>query len=67
MNISKINYYLERSSSKGKYGEHNSSNTYFNNSSIAYLSNYTELTYYFLKGDYKKDINNDIYGELVKN
>ena len=40
------------------------------NSSIACLSNTTELTYYFLKGDYKKDINENntlgMQGELAK-
>ena len=29
------------------------------NSSIACVSNCTELTYYFLCGDYKKDINEE--------
>ena len=40
------------------------------NSSIACLSNCTELTYYFLKGDYLKDINEEnslgMRGELAK-
>jgi ubiquitin carboxyl-terminal hydrolase 4/11/15 len=40
------------------------------NSSIACLSNCTELTYYFLEGDYKKDINEEntlgMRGDLAK-
>ena len=59
MNISKINEYLKEDSSKGKCGGRNLGNTCFMNSSIACLSNCTELTYYFLKGDYKKDINEE--------
>ena len=70
MDISKINDYLDSSSSKGKCGGHNLGNTCFMNSSIACISNCTELTYYFLKGDYKKDINTEnnlgMHGELAK-
>ena len=70
MDISKINDYLDSSSSKGKCGGHNLGNTCFMNSSIACISNCTELTYYFLKGDYKKDINENnklgMQGELAK-
>ena len=59
MDISKINKYLNSNSSRGQIGGHNLGNTCFMNSSIACLSNCTELTYYFLKGDYLKDINEE--------
>ena len=59
MDISKINKYLNKNSSRGQIGGHNLGNTCFMNSSIACLSNCTELTYYFLKGDYLKDINEE--------
>ena len=59
MDISKINNYLKPDSTKGKCGGRNLGNTCFMNSSIACLSNCTELTYYFLNGDYKKDINEE--------
>ena len=59
MDISKINNYLKPNSSRGQIGGHNLGNTCFMNSSIACLSNCTELTYYFLKGDYLKDINEE--------
>ena len=55
MDISKIGDYLKPGSSKGQIGGHNLGNTCFMNSSIACISNCTELTYYFLKGDYLKD------------
>ena len=51
MDISKIGDYLSEDSTKGQCGGHNLGNTCFMNSSIACLSNCTELTYYFLKGD----------------
>ena len=59
MDISKISDYLKPDSSKGRIGGRNLGNTCFMNSSIACLSNTTELTYYFLKGDYLKDINEE--------
>ena len=59
MDISKIGDYLKTGSSKGQIGGHNLGNTCFMNSSIACISNCTELTYYFLKGDYLKDINEE--------
>ena len=59
MDISKIGDYLKPGSSKGQIGGHNLGNTCFMNSSIACISNCTELTYYFLKGDYLKDINEE--------
>jgi hypothetical protein len=57
MDTSKISEYLKPDSSSGRIGGRNLGNTCFMNSSIACLSNTTELTYYFLKGDYLKDIN----------
>ena len=59
MDASKIEDYLDDNSSRGQVGGRNLGNTCFMNSSIACLSNCTELTYYFLKGDYLKDINED--------
>ena len=70
MDISKIDKYLLPNSTSGRCGGRNLGNTCFMNSSIACLSNCTELTYYFLKGDYKKDINEEntlgMRGELAK-
>ena len=70
MDISKIGEYLKPDSTKGKCGGRNLGNTCFMNSSIACLSNCTELTYYFLKGDYEKDINEEnnlgMRGDLAK-
>ena len=70
MNVSKIKKYLNENSSAGVVGGRNLGNTCFMNSSIACISNCTELTYYFLCGDYKKDLNyenkNGMKGELAK-
>ena len=70
MDTSKISEYLKPDSSKGRIGGRNLGNTCFMNSSIACLSNTTELTYYFLKGDYLKDINEEnklgMQGRLAK-
>ena len=70
MNVSKIKKYLNENSSKGVVGGRNLGNTCFMNSSIACISNCTELTYYFLCGDYKKDLNyenkNGMKGKLAK-
>ena len=70
MDASKINEYLKPNSSRGQIGGINLGNTCFMNSSIACLSNCTELTYYFLKGDYLKDINEEnnlgMRGQLAK-
>ena len=70
MNASKIEDYLNSDSSRGRIGGYNLGNTCFMNSSIACLSNCTELTYYFLKGDYLKDINEEnnlgMHGELAR-
>jgi len=57
MDISKLGQYLKKESSSGICGGRNLGNTCYMNSSIACISNCTELTYYFLCGDYKKDIN----------
>ena len=70
MNVSKIGDYLNKNSAKGQCGSYNLGNTCFMNSSIACISNCTELTYYFLKGDYLKDINKKnklgMQGELAE-
>ena len=70
MDVTKIGDYLRDDSSKGRVGGRNLGNTCFMNSSIACLSNCTELTYYFLKGDYLKDINEEnplgMRGELAR-
>ena len=70
MDISNIDEYLNSNSTRGRCGGLNLGNTCFMNSSIACLSNCTELTYYFLKGDYKKDINEEntlgMRGDLAK-
>ena len=71
MDISNIGKYLNLNSAAGRCGSRNLGNTCFMNSSIACLSNCTELTYYFLKGDYKSHINKDnnlgMNGDLAKN
>ena len=59
IDASKIKDYLEENSTHGLCGGKNLGNTCFMNSSIACLSNCVELTYYFLSGDYKKDINRE--------
>ena len=70
MDTSKISEYLKPDSSRDRVGGRNFGNTCFMNSSIACLSNIIELTYYFLKGDYVKDINEEnrlgMQGELAK-
>ena len=70
MNVSKLKNYLNENSSAGVVGGRNLGNTCYMNSSIACISNCTELTYYFLCGDYKKDLNyenkNGMKGELAK-
>jgi ubiquitin carboxyl-terminal hydrolase 4/11/15 len=57
MNVSLLKKYLPKNSSSGICGSVNLGNTCFMNSSIACLSNCVELTYYFLSGQYKDDIN----------
>ena len=61
--ISLLKNYLNADSSSGICGSVNLGNTCFMNSSIACISNCTELTYFFLSGQYKKEINeNSKYG-----
>ena len=59
IDVSKISNYLTEESTHGLCGGKNLGNTCFMNSSIACISNCTELTCYFLSGDYKKDINKE--------
>ena len=59
MNVANIINILSKDSSHGVCGSYNLGNTCFMNSSIACLSNCIELTYYFLCGDYEKDINRE--------
>ena len=59
IDTSEISKYLNRESTHGLCGGKNLGNTCFMNSSIACISNCTELTYYFLSDDYKKDINKE--------
>ena len=59
IDASKISNYLKEDSTHGVCGGKNLGNTCFMNSSIACMSNCIELTYYFLSGDYKKDINEE--------
>ena len=49
--------HLQKGCNHGVCGGCNLGNTCFMNSSIACLSNCTELTAYFISGEYKKDIN----------
>ena len=58
-NTSLLKDYLNENSSAGICGSYNLGNTCFMNSSIACISNCTELTYYFLSEQYKKEINYD--------
>ena len=59
IDVSDISKFFSENSCHGLCGSHNLGNTCFMNSSIACLSNCTELTYYFLSGEYKKDINRE--------
>ena len=61
--ISLLKNYLNSDSSSGICGSVNLGNTCFMNSSIACISNCTELTYFFLSEQYKKELNeNNKYG-----
>ena len=70
IDISILNKILSPTSSHGKCGGHNLGNTCFMNSSIACLSNCTELTTYFLSKEYEKDLNKEnprgLQGKLAK-
>ena len=57
IDLKQLEKILKKGSNHGVCGGHNLGNTCFMNSSIACLSNCTELTTYFLSGEYKKDIN----------
>ena len=52
-----LDYLLEKKTNHGVCGGHNLGNTCYMNSSIACLSNCTELTAFFLTGKYKQSIN----------
>ena len=70
IDINELNTVLKPNSNHGLCGGHNLGNTCFMNSSIACLSNCTELTTYFLTGKYKDDINKNnkegLKGKLAK-
>ena len=57
IDIRELKNILKKNSNHGVCGGHNLGNTCFMNSSIACLSNCTELTTYFLSGKYKQSIN----------
>ena len=57
IDINELKSVLKPGSNHGVCGGHNLGNTCFMNSSIACLSNCTELTTYFLTKKYEKDIN----------
>ena len=56
IDIHDLDYLLTKNTNHGVCGGHNLGNTCFMNSSIACLSNCTELTAYFLTGKYKTSI-----------
>ena len=57
INAKRIGDYLDPNSSRGLCGTNNLGNTCYMSSAITCLVNTIELTYYFLKGDYKNDLN----------
>lgn len=57
INANKIRDYLKENSTHGLCGGYNLENICFMFSSIACLSKRTELTCYFLNGDFLRDIN----------
>ena len=70
IDINELNNILKKGANHGVCGSHNLGNTCFMNSSIACLSNCTELTTYFLTGKYKAEINKKnkfgVGGKLAK-
>ena len=57
VDIHDLDYLLKKDKNHGVCGGHNLGNTCYMNSSIACLSNCSELTAYFLTGKYKQSIN----------
>ena len=57
VDIHDLDYLLKKDTNHGVCGGHNLGNTCYMNSSIACLSNCSELTAYFLTGKYKQSIN----------
>ena len=57
IDIHELDNILKKGANHGVCGSHNLGNTCFMNSSIACLSNCTELTTYFLTGKFKNEIN----------
>ena len=57
IDINDLSKVLKKGSNHGLCGGHNLGNTCFMNSSIACLSNCTELTTYFLTGQFKDNVN----------
>ena len=57
VDIHDLDYLLKKGTNHGVCGGHNLGNTCYMNSSIACLSNCSELTAYFLTGKYKQSIN----------
>ena len=57
IDINDLKNVLKKGCNHGLCGSHNLGNTCFMNSSIACLSNCTELTTYFLTKKYEKNIN----------
>ena len=69
IDISELDIIIKRGYNHGVCGGYNLGNTCFMNSSIACLSNCSELTTYFLTQKYKEDINKNnkegLYGKLA--
>ena len=57
IDVNDLKNILKKGANHGVCGGHNLGNTCFMNSSIACLSNCTELTTYFLSGKFKQNIN----------